>query len=45
MSNWYPEIQEGDVIIFPSYLLHGVRPHMSDTQRITLAINFSFDIT
>ena len=45
MSNWYPTVNEGDVLIFPSYLLHGVKPHMSDTKRITLAVNFSFEIT
>ena len=45
MSNWYPGIEEGDVIIFPSYLLHGVRPHKSSTQRITLASNFTFEVT
>lgn len=45
MSNWYPNIEEGDILIFPSYLLHGVRPHESNTQRITLAVNFTFEVT
>jgi hypothetical protein len=30
----------GDLILFPSYLMHSVEPNMSDEIRISLAINF-----
>ena len=36
---YYPEIEEGTVIIFPSYLYHGVSPQKSDDQRITIVCN------
>ena len=38
----YPDIKEGDIIIFPGYLDHGVSPHNSDSKRITLSCNFNF---
>ena len=38
----YPDIEEGDIIIFPGYLDHGVSPHNSDSKRITLSCNFNF---
>lgn len=44
MSNWCPDVQEGDIILFPSYLLHGVTPHNSQTKRITLAVNCNFKL-
>ena len=37
-----PKIQEGDVIIFPSYLHHGVSPHTSAHLRVTLSCNLRF---
>ena len=49
--NWYLNIlrdpsyhhvkyKKGDIIFFPSHMLHGVTPYMSDTKRITFALNF-----
>ena len=35
----YPEVKAGDIIIFPSYMMHGVTPHKSDEVRVTLACN------
>jgi uncharacterized protein (TIGR02466 family) len=43
-DNWYPEVNEGDVIIFPSYLHHGVRPQENNKKRITLSCNFSHSV-
>lgn len=36
---YYPDIEEGTLIIFPSYLYHGVSPQKSDDQRITIVCN------
>jgi len=36
-------VNEGEVVIFPSYLPHYVEKHESDTQRITVSGNlYSF---
>ena len=39
---WYPDIKEGDFIMFPSYLAHSVKPGKAtpDYPRITIAFNF-----
>jgi hypothetical protein len=39
---WYPELKEGDFIMFPSYLSHSVKPGKPtpDYPRITIAFNF-----
>ena len=39
---WYPDIKEGDFIMFPSYLAHSVKPGKPtpDYPRITIAFNF-----
>ena len=34
-----PNIEEGDLIFFPSYLLHYTRPNQSDDERIVLSFN------
>jgi len=34
--------KNGEMIIFPSYLVHWVEPYMGDTPRITIAANFWF---
>jgi len=36
----YPEVKPGDIIMFPSNLLHGVKPHKSHEIRKTFAFNF-----
>tara|TARA_B100001250_G_scaffold256287_1_gene220649 strand:- start:89 stop:682 length:594 start_codon:yes stop_codon:yes gene_type:complete len=33
-------IKAGDIIFFPSHILHGVSPHKSDVVRKTFAVNF-----
>lgn len=33
--------EKGDLILFPSWLDHGVRAHLTDTKRINVAMNFS----
>jgi hypothetical protein len=40
-SRYYPNIQEGDFIMFPSYLMHSVEPSPStlDYPRITISMN------
>ena len=45
VTMWYPEIQSGDIIFFPSTILHGVSPHKSDKVRKTLSCNFDFDLS
>ena len=34
------EYKRGDILFFPSYLLHGITPHNSDIIRKTLSFNF-----
>lgn len=36
---YYPKIQAGDVILFPSHMMHGVTPHQSDIIRKTMSFN------
>jgi hypothetical protein len=40
-EHYYPDIQEGDFIMFPSYLIHSVEPSPPtlDYPRITIAMN------
>ena len=38
---YLPKVNAGDIIFFPSNLMHGVSPHNSDIIRKTLAINFT----
>ena len=40
----YPDVDEGDVIMFPSYLHHGVSPHGGETLRVTVSCNLSFQL-
>lgn len=35
----YPDIKAGDIIFLPSYLMHGVSPHVSDQKRYTFSCN------
>jgi len=41
-SSWVPDIEEGDFLMFPSYLVHEVKPGKPtpDYPRITIAFNF-----
>jgi hypothetical protein len=41
-DSWYPNVEPGDMLFFPSYLLHGVTPHYSDEVRKTLSFNINF---
>ena len=41
-SIWIPDIKAGDVIVFPSHMMHGVTPHKSDVVRETFAYNVVF---
>ena len=36
------KLKAGDILFFPSYMLHGVSPHKSDIIRKTLSFNFNF---
>jgi hypothetical protein len=40
----YPKVDEGDVLIFPSYMHHGVSPHNGDDLRVTVSCNLRFQI-
>jgi len=45
-SIWIPEVKAGDVILFPSHMMHGVTPHKSKDIRKTFAYNVVFkDVT
>lgn len=37
--SWKPEVSEGDLIVFPSCLLHHAQPNKSDTQRTIFSFN------
>ena len=44
MSDSLPiEGKKGDIVFFPSHMLHGVSPHKSDTPRVTISGNISID--
>jgi ectoine hydroxylase-related dioxygenase (phytanoyl-CoA dioxygenase family) len=34
-----PEVEEGDIIIFPSYLKHAVPGGIYDSHRVTISFN------
>ena len=36
-----PEVEEGDIILFPSYLQHAVPAAEYDTHRVTIALNLN----
>ena len=40
----YPNVAEGDILIFPSYLHHGVSPHNAAQVRATVSCNLSFKL-
>ena len=41
---YIPEVEEGDIIIFPSYLHHTVPAGQYKTHRVTIAINLSIPL-
>tara|TARA_Y100001968_G_scaffold69621_1_gene60750 strand:+ start:249 stop:803 length:555 start_codon:yes stop_codon:yes gene_type:complete len=43
--NMKPNYRKGDILFFPSYMLHGVTPHKADEIRTTLSFNFSIKPT
>ena len=38
----HPNVDEGDILIFPSYLHHGVGPHNGEGIRVTVSCNLAF---
>ena len=40
-----PNVAEGDVLIFPSYLHHGVSPHNGENLRVTVSCNLTLRLT
>lgn len=42
-SRFYLEIQENDLILFPSHMLHYVEPNKSNKDRISLAFNITIN--
>lgn len=39
-ERWVPEqLNRGDMVLFPSYMLHAVPPNQSDNARISIALN------
>jgi len=41
VSKYYPD--DGDVLIFPSYLMHRVEPNPLDKERVNVAFNVTFE--
>ena len=41
-NKWYPKIKAGDIILFPSHVLHGVSPHNLSKPRTTISFNLKF---
>tara|TARA_Y100001963_G_scaffold102450_1_gene141006 strand:+ start:1021 stop:1584 length:564 start_codon:yes stop_codon:yes gene_type:complete len=41
-NSWSPNIKAGDIIFFPSYMLHGVTPHKLRKPRTTISFNLKF---
>ena len=41
-NKWWPNVKAGDIILFPSYLLHGVSPHKLRKPRTTISFNLQF---
>ena len=39
----YINAERGKILLFPSYVLHGVTIHKTDNPRVTVAFNISFD--
>jgi len=39
---YYPNPKAGDIILFPSYMLHGVTPHKLRKPRTTISFNLKF---
>ena len=37
------EGEKGDIVFFPSHMLHGVSPHKSDTPRVTVSGNITIE--
>ena len=42
LSAYYPNCKSGDIILFPSYMLHGVTPHKLRRPRTTISFNLKF---
>jgi len=40
MANYEPS--DGDILIFPSYLLHKVHPNPNEKERINMAFNVNY---
>lgn len=40
-----PEIKEGDMIVFPSFLMHFAEPNLIEAQRTIFSFNFKVDLT
>ena len=40
-DNFQIEPDKGDILFFPSHMLHGVTPHKSDTPRVTISGNIT----
>jgi uncharacterized protein (TIGR02466 family) len=38
-SEWNLEVTDGDIVVFPSNVWHHVKTNLSDTPRVTLALN------
>ena len=39
LEQYHVDVDEGDIVVFPSNLLHWVRPHNKDEHRVTFAVN------
>lgn len=40
-TTYTPDVEEGDIIVFPSYLLHTIPAKQYETHRVTIALNLN----
>ena len=42
--NYMPEVEEGDLVLFPSFILHYTQLNESDVQRTVASFNMTVDM-
>ena len=43
-TKFQPDVEEGDIVVFPSYLPHRSKFINSDREKIIVSFNFNFDV-
>ena len=42
-ATWEHKPEEGKILLFPAWLRHGIKPNKTDTDRISISFNISFN--